>query len=435
MQANSFLNDKLMPLVAKFTSMPFISALNSGMVAAMPFLVVGSIGLIIKSLPFPGWTDVMAMSFASTTIGGALGVWSNATFDLFTLISIICIAYYYAGRLEVNELFACVLTVVGFAIVTPLSVLVGESSVAAIPLQWLGAQGLFVGMIVAFLSVRVYHFCITKNIVIRMPESVPSNVVMAFGAMVPIFIVMFLGFVARFGVELAGYTSFHALIQQILAAPLIGMGGSLPGVLISVFLMSFFWCFGIHGSAIVTGVMNPIWLSIQANNLLLTEAGQPLTNMFTKTFVDFTKIGGTGFTLPLLLMFVFIAKSDQLKSLGKVSLVPGLFNINEPVIFGTPIVMNPILMIPFILVPLVATLMTYGAMTLNLVPFPTGVTLPWAMPGIISGYLITNSINGAILQIAIIVVGGLIYYPFFKAYDNKLHLEEQKTLANNNNNA
>lgn len=424
---NKFL-DKLMPLVSKFTALPFISAMNSGMVSAMPFLVVGSIGLVIKSLPFAAWTEFLTTPFAGTTLGAALGVWSNATFDLFTLISIICIAYYYAGELKINPLFSSVLTVVGFAMVTPLTVVIGDTTVNAIPLQWLGSQGLFVGMIVAYVSVKIYYLCIKHNIVIKMPESVPSNVVAAFGAMIPIFLVMLLGFIVRFGVVFLGFDSFHELIQKILAAPLIGMGGSLPGVLVSVFLMSFFWIFGIHGSAIVTGIMNPIWLSIQAENLQLTEAGLPLTNMFTKTFVDFTKIGGTGFTLPLLLLFVFAAKSDQLKSLGKVSLVPGLFNINEPVIFGAPVVMNPILAIPFIIMPLVATLMTYFAMVLNWVPYPTGVTLPWAMPGVIAGYLITNSMSGAILQVIIIAVGFVIYYPFFKAYDNQLYKEEQLKL-------
>ena len=426
---NNKVFDKLMPYVTKFTNMPFVSALNSGMVSAMPFLVDGSIGLIIKSLPFAAWTEFLKTPFAGITIGDTLGVWSTATFDLFTLISIICIAYYYAEQLQVNKLFASVLTVVGFALVTPLSVIVGDVTTAAIPLRWLGAQGLFVGMIVAFVSVKIYEVCLKNNIVIKMPESVPSNVVTAFGAMVPIFFVMVLGFITRFGVILIGYSSFHELIQKILAAPLIGLGGSLPGVLISVFLMSFFWVFGIHGSAIVTGVMNPIWLSIQAENLLLTEAGQPLTNMFTKTFVDFTKIGGTGFTLPLLLMFVFFSKSEQLKSLGKVSLVPGLFNINEPIIFGAPIVMNPILVVPFIITPIVATLVTYFAMNFGLVPYPTGVTLPWAMPGVIAGYLITNSVNGAILQVVLIAIGFLIYYPFFKVYDNKLFTEEQQKLS------
>lgn len=343
---------------------------------------------------------------------------------MFTLISVIAIAYYYANELDVDPLFASVLSVVGFAIVTPLSVGVGNEAVAAIPLKWLGSNGLFVGMIMAFISVKIYALCLKKNVVIRMPESVPSNVQKAFSAMVPIFFVLCLGFVIRFGVIFLGYPSFHELIQQILALPLKQLGGSLGGVLVSVFLMSLLWSVGIHGSAIVTGVMNPIWLSIQAENLAATEAGQEVVNIVTKTFVDFVKIGGTGFTLPLLLMFLFIAKSKQLRSLGKVAFVPGLFNINEPIIFGAPIVMNPILIIPFVLAPVAATLITYFSMAWGFVPYPTGVALPWSMPGILAGFLITNSVQGAILQVVLIVVAGIIYYPFFKAYDNRLYQEE-----------
>ncbi len=419
-----WLEEKLMPNVVKFTGIPIVSAIKDGMIAAMPFLVVGSIGIILRSMPIPGWSDVLSGSFAGTTWSGALSVWSTVTFDLFTLISVIAIAYYYAQELEVDALFASVLAVVGFAIVTPLSVVVGTETVGAIPLKWLGSNGLFVGMIMTFISVKIYSVCLKKNIIIRMPESVPPNVQKAFSAMIPIFFVLCLGFVIRFGVVFLGYPSFHELIQQILAIPLKGLGGSLGGVVISVFFMSLLWSVGIHGSAIVTGVMNPIWLSIQAENLAATEAGEQVVNIVTKTFVDFTKIGGTGFTLPLLLMFLFIAKSKQLRSLGKVAFVPGLFNINEPIIFGAPIVMNPILIIPFVVAPVVMTIITYFSMSWGFVPYPTGVVLPWSMPGILAGYLITNSWQGAALQVILIIVAGLIYYPFFKAYDNKLHQEE-----------
>src|SRR5471030_2831089 len=185
-----WLENTLMPFVTKFTNIPIVSAIKDGMIASMPFLVVGSIGVIIKSLPIPGWSNVLATQFAGTTLASALTVWSNVTFDLFTLLSIICIAYYYATKLNVDELFASVLAVVGFAMVTPLTVVIDKTSIAAIPLQWLGSQGLFVGMIMVFISVKVYAFCINKNIVIKMPEGVPPNVIKAFAAMIPIFFVM-----------------------------------------------------------------------------------------------------------------------------------------------------------------------------------------------------------------------------------------------------
>lgn len=419
-----WLEESFMPIVVKFTGIPIVAAIKDGMIAAMPFLVVGSIGIIIRSMPIPGWSDILATPFAGTTWSDALSVWSKVTFDLFTLISTIAIAYYYAQELKVDVLFGSILAVIGFAVVTPLAVVAGTETIAAIPLKWLGSNGLFVGMIMVFISVKIYALCIKNNIVLRMPDSVPPNVNKAFSAMIPIFFVLVVGFVIRFGVILMGYPSFHELIQQTLAIPLKGLGGSLPGVLVSVFLMSLLWSVGIHGSAIVTGVMNPIWLSLQAENLVATEAGGQAIHIVTKTFVDFLKIGGTGFTLPLLLMFFFFSKSAQLRSLGKVSIVPGIFNINEPIIFGAPIVMNPILIIPFIIAPLVATFITYFSMAWGFVPYPTGVVLPWSMPGILAGYLITNSAQGAILQVILIAVCGLIYYPFFKAYDNKLYKEE-----------
>ena len=426
----AWLENFLMPFVTKFTTIPIVSAIKDGMIASMPFLVVGSIGIIIKSLPIPGWSDILATKFAGTTLSGALTVWSNVTFDLFTLLTIICIAYYYAAKLNVDELTASVLAVVGFAMVTPLTVVIDKTSIAAMPLQWLGSQGLFGGMIMVFISVKVYAFCINKNIVIKMPEGVPPNVVRAFAAMIPIFFVMVIGFVLRFGVILLGFESFHIMVQKLIAAPLNGFGGSIFGALIGVFLISLLWSFGIHGAAIVTGVMNPIWMSLQAENLTNFDAGLPVHNIVTHTFIDFAKLGGAGFTLPLILMFVFLAKSEQLKKLGKVAFIPGLFNINEPIIFGAPIVMNPILIIPFTITPIVVVLITYYSMYFGIVPYPTGVTLPWAMPGILAGYLITNSLAGAILQVVLIIIGWVIYFPFFKMYDTKLHKEELAYLEN-----
>ena len=283
----AWLENFLMPFVTKFTNIPIVSAIKDGMIASMPFLVVGSIGIIIKSLPIPGWSDILATKFAGTTLSGALTVWSNVTFDLFTLLTIICIAYYYAAKLNVDELTASVLAVVGFAMVTPLTVVIDKTSIAAMPLQWLGSQGLFGGMIMVFISVKVYAFCINRNIVIKMPEGVPPNVIRAFAAMIPIFFVMVIGFVLRFGVILLGFESFHIMVQKLIAAPLNGFGGSIFGALIGVFLISLLWSFGIHGAAIVTGVMNPIWMSLQAENLTNFDAGLPVHNIVTHTFIDF----------------------------------------------------------------------------------------------------------------------------------------------------
>lgn len=421
-----FLEKVLMPFVIQFTSIPIVGAVKDGMIASMPFLVVGSVGMVIKSLPIPGWSDLLLQPFAGGTFADVLSVWSNVTFDLFTLLSVICIAYFYAVQVKVDPLIASVLAVVSFMIVTPLSLIVDGAPVGAVPLKWLGAQGLFVGMIMVFISVKVYQLCLKYNIVFKMPESVPPNVVRSFAALIPIFFVMVIGVILRFGVQFIGFESFHGMIQKVIAAPLTGLGGSLFGALISVVLISLLWSVGIHGAAIVTGVMNPIWLSIQAENFANFELGLPVEHIVTKTFIDFTKIGGAGFTLPLLLMFVFFARSQQLKQLGKISFVPGLFNINEPIIFGTPIVMNPILIIPFTLAPVVSLLITYFSMATHLVPYPTGITLPWAMPGVVAGFLITNSFAGAILQVVLIIVCSAIYYPFFKLYDNKLYGDEMK---------
>jgi PTS system cellobiose-specific IIC component len=160
------------------------------------------------------------------------------------------------------------------------------------------------------------------------------------------------------------------------------------------------------------------------------ETGEPIKNIVTNEFNDLVFIGGSGTTLSLVLAMLFFAKSQQMKQLGRLGIGPGIFNINEPITFGMPLVLNPIMMLPFILAPVVAVSMTYLSMDWGLVAKPIGVVTPFTMPPILGGYIITGSISGAILQMAIIVVTFFIYFPFFKMWDTQKLAEEKGTVTN-----
>lgn len=179
-------------------------------------------------------------------------------------------------------------------------------------------------------------------------------------------------------------------------------------------------------ASIVSGILSPIWLTLMDQNRVAFQAGKPVPNVVTAQFFDvFQNMGGSGTTFSLAILLLLFSKSRQLKEIGKLSIGPGCFNINEPIIFGLPIVMNPILIIPFILAPLVAVTITYWSMKLGLVAKPVGIAMPWTTPPFISGYIATGGkISGVVIQIITFLVSGMIYYPFFKMWDKKKVEEE-----------
>ena len=191
-------------------------------------------------------------------------------------------------------------------------------------------------------------------------------------------------------------------------------------------LSSVLWAFGIHGTVIIGAVMDPIWLSLTAENAAAYAAGNPLPNIINTEFQsNFVQLGGAGSTFGLVLCLVLFARAKQYKMLGKLGIAPSIFNINEPIIFGMPIVLNPLLLIPFVLSTMVALVVSYVAMSTGLVPPTNGINLPWTIPPIISGFLLSGW-KGAVLQVVTLAITTAIYFPFFKIADNNAYALEQK---------
>ena len=192
-------------------------------------------------------------------------------------------------------------------------------------------------------------------------------------------------------------------------------------------LNSILWFFGIHGTAVIDSFMGPLWYAARFANLDIFQTTADAVRPYIAT-QDFANLiiflGGTGNTVSLALIMAFKCKSKRLKSLGKLSFLPGIFNVNEPVIFGLPLVLNPMMAIPFFIVPLVTVGISFAAMFFGLVPYPTGVTVPWTMPAPFGGWMMCADIRGGILQLIVLVIGGLIYYPFINALDQQYLKEE-----------
>ncbi|MEK3972928.1 PTS cellobiose transporter subunit IIC [Bacillus sp. FSL M7-0558] len=435
---NRFLEEKVMPFAGKIAAQRHLQALRDGIVLTMPLIIVGSLFLILANLPIPGYSDFMASIFGAEW-ATKLSYPVNATFDIMALVATFGIAYRLAEKYAVDALSSGAIAVAAFLLATPYQVpFTPEGSTEAIlvgggiPVTLMGSKGLFVAMIIAMLSTEIYRFIVQRNIVIRMPDGVPPAVSKSFIALIPGFVVITLIWVARLLIEMTPFESIHNIITVLIGTPLSILGGSLGGSIVAIGVQMLLWACGIHGATIVGGVMGPIWLGAMDENRLAFQAGEVLPNIFTAQFFEiFINVGGSGATLALVLTMILRARSKQMKQLGRLAIGPAIFNINEPIIFGMPIVMNPMLLIPFILTPIMMIITTYIGMSTGLVAKPAGIAVPWTMPPIISGYLATGGkISGAVMQLINLALSFALYYPFFRMWD-KQKLKEENELETN----
>lgn len=429
---NSFLESKVMPVAAKIAGQRHLQALRDGLILSMPFLIIGSLFLIIRWLPWFGDPDRPYM-ITSSFLQNILNIPYEATFNTMALIAAFGIAYRLAESYKVDALSAGSISVVTFLLVTPFQTvftLADKSTVnvtGVIPTAFTGSAGLFVAIIIALVSTEIYRSIIQKDITIKMPAGVPPSVAKSFVALIPAFVIILFFWLVRIGIQQTSFENIHNVVKDLLQQPLSSLSGTLIGTLVVIFFYNLLWTTGLHGATIVGGVMAPIWLAATAENAAATAAGKEVPNIFTNQFIEiFINMGGSGATLALVVGMVLFAKSKQLKQLGRLGIAPGIFGINEPIIFGMPIVMNPVMIIPFILTPLAIVISTYVGMEFFGVAKPNGAVPPWTTPILISGFLATGKISGVIMQVVNFAIAFVIYLPFMKTFDNTLYKQEQE---------
>ncbi len=411
-----FVDEKLSGPMTKLANQRHLLAIRNGIIATLPLIIVGSFFLIVAFIPFPETWPLVGSIKANV---GQILLPYRLTMAIMTLYATFGIGMSLAESYELDGLSGGILATAAFLLtINPEMV---EDVGFTIPMGPLGGGGMFVGIIASIIAVEIYRFTDTTNFKISMPDQVPPSVARSFEALVPTAIIMlFFGSITYwFGFD------WHGFIGG-LVAPLVTAADTLPSVLLLVFLVTFFWSFGIHGVSIVGTIARPLWLQLIENNGAALAAGQPIPHIAAEPFFQwFIWIGGSGATIGLAIAMAFFSKSAYAKSLGKTSFAPALFNINEPIIFGTPIVLNPILMIPFMVAPMINTVIAWFAVKSGIV-HPVVSTPPWTLPGPIGAFLATNfDIKALILNVILILTSFLIYYPFFKVYDNKLLAEEQ----------
>lgn len=407
---------KLMPLMNKVSNQRHLGAIRDSLIATIPLTIVGAMSLLIATFPFPqAYVDFMAnnpnISFIFMTM-------FQMTLGLLSVYVSFGIGYYLAKAYKLDGLTGGVSATLAFVSTIGFTALESGSFLSS---AYLGGEGMFSAIITAIIAVEIMHFCNKKNVTIKMPDSVPANIGSSFESLIPIILstLFIIVVVHGFGFDI------NELISTIVTPILSTSSNSIFSPLLYVTLTAIMWLFGIHPS-ILAAIMTPIWTVNATANMEAVAAGLAAPNIGVQPFIfTFLWIGGGGGTLALCLMMCF-SKSKSLNSLGRLSIVPGLFNINEPILFGVPIVLNPILIIPFLIGPVICTFITYIAFSTGIVP---GIGYPfaaaWNFPSIVAAPLATTSAAGAILVIVNFIVYVIVYFPFFKMYEKKMVVEEQ----------
>jgi PTS system cellobiose-specific IIC component len=411
----SELQGKFQEAMGAFANNKYIKSISNGMLFIMTPIIVGSIFTLLVNLPIPAYLDFIK----STGLSGILGLPIHFTSDIMALLASFFIAFSLAKQFGKDGGMAGLLSLICFLILTPLGSI--ENGPLYISFDWLGAKGLIVAIIVGLIVSRIYVFFVDKGITIKLPESVPPAVSNSFGGLIPGFATVILSVVIAGLFKATPFGSLDQMIYSCLQVPLEHVTGSLGALILVEIFICVLWFFGIHGTILALGLIMPLYMSLDMQNLAAFQAGTPLPNIIGFQFlVCFVLVSGTGVTMGLTLLMAFRAKSQQYKILGRLALPTSLFNINEPIMFGTPIVLNPFMLLPFVAAPVVSTVLAYVAMATGLVPRLNGVQIPWPTPMIISGF-IEGGWRVALLQIVCMVSSVLIYFVPFKMLDAKAY--------------
>ncbi len=433
---NTFINEKLLPPVMKFVNTKAITAIKNGMLYPIPFIVIGAIFLILSSFPYTPIANYLSDIGLSPIFAQA----NNASFGIMAFFAVFGIAYSWVHDEGYDAVPAGMLAVVVDIllqpdmvksvtnIADPTKVSTAWQASGVIDKAWLGGKGMIVAILVGLFVGWSYSWFLKRNITIKMPEQVPANVAASFTALIPGAAIVTVATIIYGIFKLGFQTTIVEWIYTVIQTPLQHATDGPLGVVEVVFIPVFLWFFGVHGATIVGGIMTPLLLANNADNLALYKAGNldvaHGAHIVTQAFMDqFITVTGSGMTIGLVVFMLIRARSVQMKTLGKLEIVPALFNINEPILFGLPLVLNPLMAVPFILAPLVSGFLTYGAIALGVIAPFNGLYVPWTTPAIISG-LIVGGWQGALWQGLMLVVTGLLYWPFAMKYDKVLQDQE-----------
>ena len=417
-------------LIKKLLWNPYLKAVRNGLTLTLPLVMAGCVAVLISNFPLSGYQHFMDRVFGPDwrMVNEHIHYGTLTIFSLIMLLTVsFSLAEYHNSINHNREMHPAVATLVSLASLIALIQPYGLAPNGGvepppgfgIPMFWLGIHGLFVSIIVAFASTLI--FLRLKRVswlnISFYSEEADASISYAFSAMIPGMITIVLFAVFKIVCVELGVVNIHQFIYDLLSSPFERMGNTFGTAMFYTFIRHLFWFFGIHGTNLLEPVTTSIYVPAMEMNMAAVADGMAPPYIFTKTFFDaFISMGGSGATICLLIAIFVANRRGSMFKISQISLLPALFNINEMIMFGLPIVLNPVFLVPFIAVPLVQCLVGYAAIVWGIVPHTIHM-IDWTAPPFIGGYYATGSYLGTLLQIVNITIGALIYLPFVRIAD------------------
>ena len=433
-----WMEEHFVPVAAKIGSNKFLVAIRDAFVAIMPITMTGAIATLLnvffRDLPNSYWPDLHIAENMSWLISINGNVWW-ATLAMLSLAFVFALGYQVAKTYKTDALAGGLVAFASYIAVTPQVATIAEAGPnGADAVGWgflnynyLDAKGLFIALIIGLISSIIYSKLMNnKKMTIKMPDSVPPAVSRAFASIIPGIIAIYVCGIAAWATsEMTGGLAIGDVVLKYVQMPFLGLSQGLGAVLIIVLAVQLLWFFGLHGTNVLGAVLDGTYLTALTMNDSLYQAGQPMEYLWTRgTFDAFVWMGGARCTIAFVIAILIFSKRADSRAVAKMSAPMAVFNINEPVVFGMPVVLNPIYFIPWLLVPCVLTIVSYLVIAAGWVPY-VHVVVPWVVPPILYAFLATGgSIAAAILALVNLVIAVAIW-SVFVIMANRVQTEEE----------
>lgn len=426
------LDKTLSPIGVKIGNQKHLKSVSTGMMLTLPMIVIGSLFLIIANPPVnpdlidPNTTNIILKfllswkNFSSENYS-LITTPYNMTMGMLGVMTAFTIAYSLASEYKMKSTMSGLISMsIFFMISAPMSD-------GNIPTNFLGTDGLFLAIIIGLISVEITRFIERKGLQLKLPETVPPAVTAFINSMLPLLVNIIILYGINILVKIIFNVSIPEGILQLLN-PALSIVDNLWGFLIIVTFGNILWILGVNGTSIIFPIVFTLGITNTGLNAELLAAGKEPNIYMNLQMFRATVLGGAGNTIGLCILMMK-SKSIHLRSLGKLSIVPGICGINEPIIFGSPIVFNPILAIPFIITPIITVSLTYFAQVFKIIG--TGhIVDPSFTPFFIQSYLSSLDFRNVIFSFIIVIISAFIYYPFFKVYEKNMLNQEGVTSKN-----
>ncbi|MBS3973195.1 MAG: PTS sugar transporter subunit IIC [Erysipelotrichia bacterium] len=428
----SFLEEKFVPIAAKIGGQKHLLAIRDAFAGLMPLVLVGALAVLMNNVFFVPWSLLAGfiggehpfIVWANTNLAPLFGIMDSGTLSILALGLVFSVGY---NRATYEKQDALSTSLINVAVFISLGALSRSQEVASWVGNYLAAQGIFVALLVGLITPEIYFYVVRKNWVIKMPDSVPPAVARGFSAVIPGFIAVFAWALVAYVFNVFAGASLFTWFETTISTSLMSLGQNIFSILLVSTLIPLLWFFGLHGANMLEAFMSPVYgtlglmnIDLYKNGIRVVGSGADQLAVWVRGSWDaYVFAGGSGATLALIIAILLVSKRKQDREIAKLALPPGIFMINEPVLFGLPVVLNPIYFIPFILVQPVLTLVAYFA-TVAGIAGPIVNSVPWTTPPVLNAYLATNgSIGAAFIALLNVAIAFVIFLPFVYIANNQ----------------